>query len=94
MHQEIGALKRGLAGQLRIAVIPTALAIVASLTTPFRARRPEVDFTIASRTSLEVLAMLENPEPIERACQVPLHREHYRLITAADSPFGNRTEVT
>ena len=60
MRQEIGALKRGLAGHLRIAAIPTALPIVASLTTPFRTRHPEVDFSILSRNSLEVLAMLEN----------------------------------
>jgi DNA-binding transcriptional LysR family regulator len=51
MRQEIDGLKRGLAGHLRIAAIPTALPIVASLTTPFRARHPEVDFTIASRRS-------------------------------------------
>src|SRR3954470_17279156 len=38
MRQEINALRYGLTGQLRIAAIPTALAMVASLTTPFRAR--------------------------------------------------------
>jgi formate dehydrogenase accessory protein FdhD len=60
MRQEIGALKHGLSGHLRIAAIPTARPIVASLTTPFRTRHKEVDFTILSRTSIEVLAMLEN----------------------------------
>jgi DNA-binding transcriptional LysR family regulator len=105
MRQEIGALKRGLAGHLRIAAIPTALPILAALTTPFRTRHPEVDFTIVSRNSLEVLAMLENleidagvtyldNEPLGRVRVIALYHEHYRLITAADSPLGNRTEVT
>src|SRR6516164_1812350 len=55
MRQEIDALKHGLAGRLRIAAIPTTLAMVAGITTPFRARHPEVRFTILSRTSIEIL---------------------------------------
>ena len=49
MHQEIDALKRGLAGHIRIAAIPTALAMVAILTTPYRAKHPDVSFSILSR---------------------------------------------
>src|SRR5262245_61005274 len=45
MREEINALQHGLAGTLRIAAIPTTLAMVASLTTPFRARHPNVRFT-------------------------------------------------
>ena len=56
MRAEINALRHGLTGQLRIAAIPTALAMMASLTTPFRQRHPNVRFTIMSRTSIEVLA--------------------------------------
>ena len=41
MRQEISACRHGLTGRLRIAAIPTALAMVASLTTPFRVRHPE-----------------------------------------------------
>jgi DNA-binding transcriptional LysR family regulator len=62
MRQEVHALKHGLAGKLRLAAIPTALAMVETLTTPFRARHPEVQFTILSRTSVEILALLENLE--------------------------------
>ena len=36
MRQEINALKEGLSGEIAIAAIPTALGMVASLTTPFR----------------------------------------------------------
>src|ERR1700754_2236043 len=56
MRQEGDALKRGLAGHLRLAAIPTALAMTAALTTPYRARHPDVRFTILSRTSIQVLS--------------------------------------
>jgi DNA-binding transcriptional LysR family regulator len=105
MREEIRALKHGLTGQLRIAAIPTTLAMVASLTTPFRARHPDVRFTILSRTSIEILTLLENleidagvtyvdNEPLGRVTAVPLYQERYQLLTAADAPLGNRERVT
>ena len=105
MRQEIHALRHGLVGRLRIAAIPTALAMVASLTTPYRAKYPDVQFTIWSRNSMEILALLENleidagltyldNEPLGRVNTVPLYRENYRLLTAADAPLGNRDTVT
>jgi DNA-binding transcriptional LysR family regulator len=105
MRQEIKALQHGLSGQLRIAAIPTALAMVASLTTPFRERHPNVRFTVMSRTSIEVLEQLENleidagvtyldNEPLGRVSTVPLYRERYRLLTSADAPLGDRESVT
>ena len=62
MRQEIKSLKHGLTGRLRIAAIPTALAMVAALTTPYRAKHPDVRFTIFSRTSIEILGLIENLE--------------------------------
>lgn len=105
MQQEIRALKKGLTGHIRIAAVPTALAMVARLTTPFRARHPDVSFSIMSRTSIEILSLLENleidagltyldNEPVGRVRVVPLYRERYRLVTAADSPLGGRDAVT
>jgi DNA-binding transcriptional LysR family regulator len=105
MRQEIAALKHGLAGQLKIAAIPTTLAMTAELTTPFRARHPDVRFSILSRTSIETLTLLENlevdagvtyldNEPLGRVNVVPLYQERYRLLTAADAPLGNREQVT
>src|SRR3954468_9416821 len=105
MRQEIHALKHGLSGRLRIAAIPTALPMVAALTTPFRARHPDVQFTILSRTSIEILGLLENleidagltyldNEPIGRVTTIPLYQENYQLLTSADAPFGNRETVT
>jgi len=105
MRQEVQALQRGLAGHLRIAAIPTALAMVSALTTPYRAKHPEVRFTILSRTSVEVLSMLENlevdagltyvdNEPLGKVRSVPLYPEQYRLLTSEDSPLGDRDQVT
>jgi DNA-binding transcriptional LysR family regulator len=105
MRQEISALRHGLAGRLRIAAVPTALAMVSALTTPFRARHPSVQFTILSRTSIEILTLLENlevdagityldNEPLGRVSTVPLYRENYRLLTSSDAPLGDRHSVT
>ncbi|MCW5774238.1 MAG: LysR family transcriptional regulator substrate-binding protein, partial [Rhodospirillaceae bacterium] len=105
MRQEIAALKKGLAGHLKIAAVPTALAMVASLTTPYRARHSAVSFTVLSRTSIEILQLLENlevdagityldNEPLGRVRTVPLYREQYRLLTAAGNPLGDRETVT
>jgi DNA-binding transcriptional LysR family regulator len=62
MRQELKTLKFGLSGQLRIAAIPTALAMVESLTTPFRQKHPDVRFSVYSRTSIEILNIIENLE--------------------------------
>jgi DNA-binding transcriptional LysR family regulator len=105
MREEIKSLRHGLTGRLRLAAIPTALAMVAALTTPFRERHPNVQFTIWSRTSADVLALLENleidagvtyldNEPLGRVNTIPLYRERYRLLTSADAPLGNRDEVS
>jgi DNA-binding transcriptional LysR family regulator len=105
MREEIKALKHGLAGRLRIAAIPTALAMVAAITTPYRARHPDVRFTVLSKTSIEILTLLENleidagvtyldNEPLGRVNAVPLYQERYQLLTAADAPLGNRDTVT
>jgi len=105
MREEINSLRHGLSGRLRIAAIPTALAMVAALTTPYRERHPNVQFTIYSRNSIDVLALLENlevdagityveNEPLGRVSTVPLYHERYRLLTSADAPLGNRDKVT
>ena len=105
MRDEVQALKHGLAGRLRIAAIPTALAIIERLTTPYRERHPNVQFTVLSHTSEGILRLLENleidagvtyldNEPLGRVTTIPLYRERYRLLISADAPLGNREKVT
>lgn len=105
MRQEVHALKHGLAGRLRISAIPTALAMVERLTTPFRVRHPAVQFSILSRTSSEILDDLDNleidagityldNEPLGRVTAIPLYRERYRLLVATDAPLADRESVS
>ena len=105
MKQDIYAMRHELTGHLRIAAIPTALAMVPQLTNPFRERHPNVRFTVLSRTSHEILEQLENleidagltyldNEPLGRVRSIPLYRERYMLLTSEDSPLGHRDRVT
>jgi DNA-binding transcriptional LysR family regulator len=81
------------------------LGMVAALTTPFRARHPDVRFRIVSSTSADVLGLLENlevdagltyieNEPLGKVRTIPLYNESYRLLTAPDAMFGDRDSVT
>jgi DNA-binding transcriptional LysR family regulator len=105
MRADMGTIRHGLTGHLRIAAIPTALAVVSALTTPYRARHPAVRFTILSCSSNEVLARIDNleveagvtyldNEPTGHVRSVPLYDEHYRLLTEASAPLGDRARVT
>ncbi len=104
MREEIHALKHGLSGRLRIAAIQTTLAMIETLTTLYRERHPEVQFTVLSATAEEIFQRLENleidagvsyldQEPAGRITGIPLYRERYCLLTAADAPLGNRNKV-
>lgn len=105
MREEVRALKHGLAGRLHIAAVPTALAMIERLTTPYRKRHPNVQFTVLSRNSGDIFRLLENleidagvtyldNEPLGRVTTIPLYRERYRLLISADAPLGKRDKVT
>lgn len=105
MREEMRAARKGLAGHIRLAVIPTALAMVPRLTESFQARHPDVTFSVTSRTSLQVLSQIENleidagisyldNEPLGRVITVPLYSERYHLIAAAGTPLADQESVT
>lgn len=105
LKEEMRAARQGLSGHVRIAAIPTALAMVPAITTPFREKHPNVTFSVVSCTSLQVLSRLENydidigityieNEPLGRVVAVPLYSERYQLITAAGSRYSDRHHVT
>lgn len=105
MRQELKGMRHGLTGRLRIAVIPTALAMVPVLTTPCRKRHPLLQFTVLSCASAQILEMLDNlevdagitylnNEPLGRVQTVPLYAEHHRFITTAGAPLADRDTVT
>lgn len=104
MKEDLAALKIGLRGHLRLAVIPTALPVVAKLTTPFHDRYPAVRFTVLSRTSAEILKLLDNREidagltyldnePVGLVRTVPLYEERHHLLTGNTEVFGSRSSV-
>ncbi len=105
MHEEVTGLRRGLTGHLRVAAIPTALPMVARLTTPYRERHPDVRFTVESAASVDIFSLIENleadagltyldNEPLGRVVAVPLYRERYRFVTATGGAFDGRASVT
>jgi DNA-binding transcriptional LysR family regulator len=105
MREEVHALKHGLTGRLRIAAIPMALAMIERLTTLYRERHPDVQFTVLSSNAEEIYQLLDNLEidagvsyldaepPLGRVTGVPLYRERYCLLTSADASLGNRSKV-
>jgi DNA-binding transcriptional LysR family regulator len=104
LKQDVEALKRGLTGHLRIAAIPTALPMVAELTAPFHERYPQIRYTVLSRTSEEILELLNNleidagltyldNEPLGKTLAIPIYRERYCLLTASEKYRSVREPV-
>jgi DNA-binding transcriptional LysR family regulator len=105
MRQEIFGLQMGVGSHIRIAAIPSAMPIVASLTAPFQSRNPSVRFTVIMRTSEVLLDLLHqreidagvtylDNEPIGDVLNVPLYHEQYLLLTTPSGPCGNADRVT
>lgn len=105
MREEMRAARKGLSGHIRLAAIPTALAMVPRITAPFQEKHPDVTFSVQSTNSLQILSLLENleidagltyleNEPLGRVTSVPLQAEHYHLITARSGPMADRESVT
>ena len=105
MRQDIKGLHRDLTGQLRIAVIPAALPMIAAVTRGLFTNHPEIDFTILSRPSNEIVPLLENLDidaaltyldldPLTRVTTIPIYRERYQLLIAKNSKFKRRNTAT
>jgi DNA-binding transcriptional LysR family regulator len=105
MRQELQGLRTGLSGHLRLAVVPTALAMMPMITGPCLARHPSMQFTILSRASDRIRQMLDdlevdagitylNTEGLGRVRTVPLYTERYRLVTTIAGPLGDRERVS
>ena len=104
LRADMRGAQGGLSGNLRLAAIPTALPFVSRLTADFAAKRPNVRVTVLSRTSSDILAMLENVEidagisyldnePLGRLTALPLYEERYTLVTRTDGPLAARARV-
>ncbi len=104
MKEEMRAARRGLSGNLRLAVIPTALGFVSQLTSSFIEAHPNVRFSVLSATSIEILKLLEDlqidagisyldNEPLGRVVTVPLYEERYVLVVREDAAMATRSSV-
>lgn len=104
MRDELRATGHGLSGDLRLAVIPTALTTVARMTSRFAQAHPNVRFTILSRNSGEILEYLDNlqidagvsylgNEPLGRVVTVPLFSEYYVAVVRSDTELAGREGV-
>ncbi|MCD1633972.1 LysR family transcriptional regulator [Martelella mediterranea] len=105
MQQELKTIRDGLSGHLKMATIPTALSYVPALTAPFVAGNPGVTVSVLSRSSAEILSLLENleidvgityleNEPVGKVMQMPLYRETYCLVTRADTEQAARKKIS
>ena len=101
MRQEVNSLRHGLTGRLRIAAIPTALAMVAALTTPYQRQASGCPIHHAVAHLDEIMKLLENleidagityldNEPLGRVNTVPL----YQAKATASSPQPTRRSAT
>jgi DNA-binding transcriptional LysR family regulator len=104
LQQEVGEMRRGLSGHLRIGAIPTALSMVPRLTTPFHAQHPNVRLTVLSQTSQQIQRAIDNfeidigvtyldNEPLAHVRTFPFYRERYVLVTPAEGPVGRRRRI-
>ena len=105
LEQELGELREGLVGQIRIGGIPVGLPALGLLTGPFAAHHPRARFHIVSQTSIEIqrgldefaidvgVTYLDN-DPLARVRTLELYRERYVLITHDDGVLSDRTEAT
>jgi DNA-binding transcriptional LysR family regulator len=104
LTQELGEMREGLAGRLRIGAIPVALPVVQHLTREFGRRHPQAAISVRSVSSIDIqrglddfsldvgLTYLDN-EPLARIRAVPLYRERYWLVMPKDGPFAGRQAV-
>jgi DNA-binding transcriptional LysR family regulator len=104
LRGDITSMRAGLTGTLRIGAIPTALTITSLLTAPFCDQYPLVQVSVESLSSREIvhgLAEFEldvgltyvDGEPLGPVRSTTLYRERHLLLTPADGPFAERSEV-
>jgi DNA-binding transcriptional LysR family regulator len=105
LRQEVGSARQGLAGRLVLGVIPTALASIGLMISPFQQDHPRVRIKVLSLSSIEIQQGLDNfdldagisyldNEPLLRVRTLPLYRERYFLVTSDRALFRRRDSVT
>ena len=103
--QELAEMRQGLAGDLRLGVIPAAMSAVPQVTNPFCNAHPQVMLKVLSHSSIEIqrgldagtleagLTYLDN-EPLHNVRAFPLYRERYVLLTPSGGEFDGLGAVS
>ena len=108
MQQEIETLRHtsgALSGRLSIGVIPSALPMAGLIGRALRDHHPEVELTVLSQSSIEILRNLEDfsidvgltyldNEPIEGMRSEAIYMERYCLLVRADHPLVKASSVS
>jgi len=108
LQQEIDTLRNAegaLTGHLSVGVIPSALPMAALMTKAIQGRHPDIEMTIFSQSSIEILRQLEDfsidvgltyldNEPIEGMRSEAIYRERYCLLVRTDHELAKAPSVT
>jgi DNA-binding transcriptional LysR family regulator len=104
LKQDVGQLRDGVIGRLRLGAIPSAMPIVSLLLAPFTRKYPGVTVAALARTALEIRRGIEEfeldagvtyleEEPLKRVRTTPLYREEYVLLVPETSRLAKRKSV-
>jgi len=94
-----------LTGHLSVGVIPSALPMMAVMTQAIQSRHPEIELTVLSQSSIEILRNLEDftidigltyldNEPIEGMRSEEVYMERYCLLVRTDHTLADEAAVT
>lgn len=102
---DLDRLHHGLTATVRIGAIPTAVPILAWLTTALTDRHPRARVRIELLTSAQIVRGLAEfeldagltylpEEPDHSGRLLPLYREHYLLLTPENGPLAERESIS
>lgn len=108
MRQELAQLATsdfGLSGRLTLGGIPSALPMIPYLAQQVRKRHPNIDFSVMSLSSEEILRGLDDysvdvgityldNEPISGMVSAPLYQERYCLFVPAGHALAKQSTIT
>lgn len=105
LKEELNLMRDGLAGTLRIGVVPSVLPIAAWVTSRFGRNHPGVFIEVTSRSAQGILSDLESfaldlgisyldETRMAKIKELPLYTENLSLLTPIHGPFSDRDSVT
>ena len=101
LTEDINFMRAGLAGKLRIGVIPTALPISAIITSSFGSEHPGVSMEVVTRSAHDILSELEDfsldvgvsyldKTRSAKIHELPLYTENMAILTPEQGPLAEK----